>query len=46
MAAIELYVAPIDFLVFGIMVIGGAYGFPLISLIDELAVAAIAAFIY
>ena len=41
----ELYVAPMDFFVFGFMVIGGAYGLPLISLMEELAVAASAAFI-
>ena len=38
MADIELYVTPIDFLVFGFIVTGGACGLPLISLIEEFAV--------
>lgn len=31
---------PIDFLVFGLIVMGGAWGLPLTSLVDELVVAA------
>ena len=42
----ELRIAPIDFFVFGFIVMGGAWGLPLISLIDELAVPAMAALIY
>ena len=46
MAEIELYVAPIDFLVFGLIVMGGTWGFSFTSHMEELAVPATAAFIY
>jgi len=42
----ELCVTPIDFLVFGLKVIGGACGLPFTSLAEVLAVTAKTALIY